>query len=246
MTSLSEWPAISTSYLGLRQPALPATVHLRNGMAFQLDEFYDIETLWQVWFRRVYRVRDSDRTIVDAGANIGLFSTYAASQAPESRVWAIEPFPATFARLERSVRQNGLAERVDCSCLALAGEKGERTMASSAMASDLRYLLPAGTATGDAVPVPALTLGEFFDRNDLDRVDLLKMDIEGAEYEVLAAASRDTLRRIRRLNIEYHAPRGAAGSKAMLVDLLSRHGLRLVDDTGRKSNYGIAYFEGDE
>jgi FkbM family methyltransferase len=243
MTSLAEWRAIAASYLGAAKPALPATVHLRNGMSFTLEEFYDIETLWQVWFRRVYRVRDSDRAIVDAGANIGLFSAYAAAQAPESRVWAIEPFPATFQRLELAVRRNGLAGRVECSCLALAREKGERGMSPSGTASELNYLLPAGGAAEGTVPVPALTLADFLDGNNLDRVDLLKMDIEGSEYEVLGAASRDTLRRIGRLDLEYHAPRGPAGSRQTLVDLLSDAGFHLVRDTGRNSPYGIAYFD---
>jgi FkbM family methyltransferase len=213
-------------------------------MSLELDEFYDLETLWQVWFRRVYQVRPSDRVVVDVGANIGLFSAYAAAVAPGSRVWAIEPFPATFRRLQRCVEQNGLAERVECACLALAGQAGDRAMVSSAAGSELNRLLPADSAGEGAVPVPALTLTEFLDRNHLDSVDLLKMDIEGSEYEVLGATKREVLRRIRRLNIEYHEPpRRDCGTKQSLMELVSDAGFRLVHDTGRDDLYGIAYFD---
>lgn len=235
---------VVTGYLGLSRPALPAAVHLRNGLCFDLDEFYDLETLWQVWFRRVYDVRRSDRTVVDAGANIGLFSAYASAEAPGCRVWAIEPFPATFERLRRCVLQNGLAERVECSCLALAGKTETRAMVSSATGSELNRLLPESGAAEGAVPVPALTLTEFLDRNRLDSVDLLKIDIEGSEYEVLGATEADVLRRIRRLNVEYHAPQGRdCGSKQSLIGRLSKVGFRLVHDTGRDDPYGIAHFD---
>ena len=74
VAALREWPYAVTGYLGLAQPKLPATLHLRNGVVFEIDEFYDLETMWQVWFRRIYPVLDSDRVIIDAGANVGFFS----------------------------------------------------------------------------------------------------------------------------------------------------------------------------
>ena len=70
---LREWPYAVTGYLGLSHPKLPATLHLRTCVVFNLEELYDLETLWQVCFRRIYPVLDSDRVIIDAGANVGFF-----------------------------------------------------------------------------------------------------------------------------------------------------------------------------
>lgn len=242
--SLSEGRTLIPAYLGLGKPSLPVRARLASGMSFTLEEFYDIETLWQVWFRRVYDVRRSDRIIVDAGANIGLFSAYACSIAPESRVWAVEPFPSTFQRLERCVRENGLGKRVMCSNLALARQTESRLLAPGA-ASELNSVLPVGAkAEESSIPVAALSLTDFLDKNQVGEIDLLKMDIEGCEYEVLFATPLDVLRRIRRVNIEYHAPpNGQSGSKDGLVRLFAGAGLRLVRDTGQDDLYGIAHFE---
>ena len=52
--------------------------------------------------------------------------------------------------------------------------------------------------------VPARTLDDLFERHEIDACDLMKIDVEGAEYDILHAASDDTLARIRRIHGEYH------------------------------------------
>src|SRR5919106_4375067 len=99
MRGFSAWPTVASAYLGLTSLPLPFEARTRSGMRFRLLEFYDLETLWQIYCRQVYAVAPSDRVIVDAGANIGLFTCFAAARAPQARVHAIEPFPATYDRL---------------------------------------------------------------------------------------------------------------------------------------------------
>ena len=107
------------------------------------------------------------------------------------------------------------------------------------MASQAYYLLPDGTAAAkSAATVPTVTLTEFLDRNGLDTVDLLKMDIEGSEHEVLLTTKGEVLRRIRRLDVEYHPSR--VGTKRALMDFLSDSGFRLVSDTGPNDAFGVA------
>lgn len=240
--SVREWPSAVTGYLGLVHPRLPAALHFRSGVVFDIREFYDLETVWQVWFRRVYQVGSSDRVIIDAGANVGFFSVYAAAQNPKCRVWAIEPFAATFERLVETVAINGFKDRVSCHRLALAGSRASRLMTSSAAASQLMSLLPSGSAGTGAVPVVAVTLADFLNENGLLAADLLKMDIEGSEFEVLLTAGTDTLRRIRRIEVEYHKPQGS-GSKKQLMRRLEEAGFRQTFDTGSEDVYGIAHFE---
>ena len=59
-------------------------------------------------------VRPSDRVVIDAGANIGLFACYATRRSPAARVVCIEPFPATYERLRETIRANRLDDRVTC------------------------------------------------------------------------------------------------------------------------------------
>ena len=60
------------------------------------------------------------------------------------------------------------------------------------------------TATVPSVEVEALDLATLFERHGLDEIDLLKIDIEGAEYRLLLGASPATLARVRRIGLEYH------------------------------------------
>lgn len=82
--------------------------------------------------------------------------------------------------------------------------------------------------------VPTLTLDSIAAPYQV--VDLLKIDIEGAEYQVLPAASTDTLRRIRRIEMEYHS----SGDPQILLRRLSDRGFSVdaVHDQG--GGYGTA------
>jgi hypothetical protein len=63
---------------------------------------------------------------------------------------------------------------------------------------------PVGALCPQTLEVPSTSLDAIFAEREIEQCDLLKMDCEGAEYEILFAASDDTLRRIRRIVLEYH------------------------------------------
>jgi FkbM family methyltransferase len=210
-----------------------------------LQEFYDLETLWQVYFHRVYEVAPSDRCVIDAGANIGLFSCYAAKRAPECQVHAIEPFPATYDRLVRHVEENGFVGRIECYSLALsASTTGAVAMSGAGSPSQMFHVLE-GEARGNTatVSVAAQTLPDFLERVPDKRIDLFKMDIEGSEYDVLMKTPGKCLARVSRLTIEYHRPAvGVPYTTRDLVGHLNAAGFTLLRETG-KNGYGILHFE---
>ena len=103
-------------------------------------------------------------------------------------------------------------------------------------------LLPAGSSGAEGASVTAVTLADFLDENGLDGVDLLKMDIEGSEFEVLLTAEIDTLRRIRRVELEYHERQGPE-SKKDIESRFEEAGFRKTFDTGQEDAYGLARFE---
>ena len=191
-------------------------------MRHRFEEFYDLETLWQIFFHRVYDVRPSDRVVIDAGANIGLFACYATRRSPAARVVCIEPFPATYERLRQTIRANRLDDRVTCLNQALDSSEGTAAMTSAAEASQM-YRLASGDRGAGSVTVRTLTLARLIEDLATDTIDLLKMDIEGSEYNVLLTTPREILHRIRRINVEYHEP--AAGRLAVNSNSshISRH-----------------------
>lgn len=83
-----------------------------------------------------------------------------------------------------------------------------------------------------------MTLGDFLNGLDEQQVDLLKMDIEGSEYEVLLAASTRDLDRVTRINLEYHAKPGF--TKRDILEHLARCGFHIVSHQSA-GDYGMVH-----
>ena len=88
--------------------------------------------------------------------------------------------------------------------------------------------------------VPLLTLDQVFAKFDLDRVGLLKLDCEGAEYEILLNSSDDTLRRISGVAIEYHLGLND-GTPQHLGEFLSKKGFDVTVLPPRSEEDGYMY-----
>jgi FkbM family methyltransferase len=144
------------------------------------------------------------RVFVDIGANHGYFSVLAAALVGEGgRVVAFEPNPRIFRQLRTHVGLNGFDDRVTLLPSALADAPGEaRLFVSQDVGnSGLSSLTPASEhlASGSlseahTVSVPVDTFDRWFASSGLSRVDLMKIDVEGAEALVLqgmSAALRD-------------------------------------------------------
>lgn len=240
MRQSADWRALIGGYLGVRPLRYPHEFQTRFGDVLTLETFHDLVTAWIIFFRREYDVDPGCRTIIDAGANIGAFSLFAARAAAGSRVIALEPFPQTRSRLEAHVARNALAEQVLCRPWALGRSDAVRYMDGSPVPSQSRGLCGAeGAGAGGGVPVEAITLATLWQREVLDQVDLLKMDIEGGEHEVIAATAPEVLRRAAAVALEYHPN----GSKATLFARIQDAGFALAHDAPNGPDSGVAHFE---
>lgn len=237
---MNQGPRVAASYVGLKPLPLPCDVTFRSGITYRLQEHYDLETLWQINFHDVYPLRPSDRVIVDAGANIGLFTCWAASRNPDSKVFAVEPSAGSFKRLHDHVRLNGFERRVALFPLALSSTAETVWLSEDASASQMHHVSREHTV--HAVPVPAVSLGAFLARIAEPTIDFLKMDIEGSEYDVLLSAPATELARIRRISVEYHQPPApGVHTKGDLMQHLSACGFRSVVDRNPASEYGMIH-----
>jgi FkbM family methyltransferase len=236
--------ALVASYLGLSEMTMPKMVKHRSGLRLQVNEFGDLEAIWQIFLRRVYEVRPTDRVIVDAGGNVGLFSCYASWRAPQSQILTIEPFPTTVERLRTHLAENRLSERVTVLDRALTATPSEVVMALDTPSSQQKPVLQ-GTGQGKTVVrVPSVPLSEAV-ASLPQRIDLLKMDIEGSEFDVLLHTPRATLQRFRRINVEHHEPPvGTSYTKAALIAHLEQAGFAVRQFAGAPSEaFGILHCE---
>lgn len=250
-----EWRKLTGAYVGLTPCKLPFDVHMKDGNAFQFTEFYDIETLWQVYFHHAYEARHTDRVIIDAGANIGLFTCLAARVAAQAQVYAYEPAPSTFRRLQQHVASNGLSDRVKCFPIAVGGDIRPVEMFVEGQSSQRSRLAATGNPNAEAINAAAnrlfsrvarvekQSLTSILDsvRQDANTatIDLIKMDIETCEYEALMP---ERLEGVERLQLEYHPPEAPEHSLPRLIKHIEDCGLRLARRVG-DDNYGLLWYE---
>jgi FkbM family methyltransferase len=159
---------------------------------------------------------------VDAGAFLGYFTLAAAARVgEEGRVWAFEPNTGCRRLLEHSVRRNGLAN-VTIDPRALGGRVGSGRLTAPANPAVVR-VMPAETGRPEAGAVAVTTLDAWCAESGA-RPDLVKLDVEGAELEVLEGAA-ETLRRHRPLLVvEVHRGGALATSPELVVERLRTAG----------------------
>lgn len=135
------------------------------------------------------------QTVLDVGANVGLFSvTMAELVGPQGHVHAYEPMQQNLALLERSIRENRMEERIAVRRVVVGDEVGERhlvslSLSAGAMNSGGAYLQMAAPVppghTIQSVPMVTLDTEEF-----RSPPSFIKMDVEGAEPFVFRGAKR--------------------------------------------------------
>jgi FkbM family methyltransferase len=188
----------------------------------------DITDLWvlrEVFFEHEYEVDlgAEPEVIVDLGANVGLSVLSFAARFPRARILAVEASPSTFERLERNV---GGLERVTTVHAAVAGSDG--TLPFYEGDGSWAASLHRGDELAIVHQVPALTLETLLDRHGIEQVDLLKVDVEGAEGAVLRSPA---LSRARTVIAELHSDLLDEETLALLRGQASFEIQRLHGDT---------------
>lgn len=194
----------------------------------------EYETEVTAWL--LANVRTTD-ICLDVGANLGYHSCIMAYKASEGRVIAVEPDPDTFGLLVENVNINWLEARVQAEPIALSEIPGQirlhrlcnRSANTSIGVLSEAEAVAAGMKVGESFVAPCSTLDELMTERG-GRLDLIKLDVEGAEALVLRGARRTieenpTLRILMEWSPEQVARAG--GSADALLDEIRAQGLEI-------------------
>jgi FkbM family methyltransferase len=134
------------------------------------------------------------RTVVDLGSHVGLSALYFAVRFPEARILAVEPNPALQQRLRNNTEQ---AERIEVVPVGVAGTSGTKRLKVAGVGDSWSAALH----DQEGEEIVALTLADLLEQEGVYEIDVLKIDIEGSEFEVLKGAD---LERIGTITGELH------------------------------------------
>ena len=195
----TNWPEYLFNYILRRHR--PTEYRMRGGLRL-IDATGTLPgTLAEVFVRRQYGSVERFQTIVDVGANVGSFAVYAALSCPGARIFCYEPEQQNFLLLRQNLQINGLEGRVVAFQCAIGATSGPRKLAVGISQlnafDDLR-----GGASHQVVG--CATLRDIRTEHRLETLDLLKMNCEGAEYEILESCSNSDYEGILNIRLEYH------------------------------------------
>lgn len=179
-----------------------------------------------------------DGVVLDVGGHIGVFGVLATQYVPQGTVHILEPSSENFLLLARNVAASqGAENRLLAHQVALAAEDGQLRLhhAPGSVGHSLYALAewegepfePRPSEAGVAVPyedVEVRTLASFLADISVSTVDFMKMNIEGAEYDVLLTSSDETLRAIRCMTVELHPEN--EGKAELVIERLQSLGFR--------------------
>ena len=169
------------------------------------------------YLRKGFELEETD-TIVDIGANMGLFVMWAVTRAPKGKIFAIEP-TASIDILNMNLERNDIKNvKTVKAAVGLPGEyldivtypgfnaiNHQSDMRPTFRTRMLVKILTSQRQCRKVIErVPAISLGEIIDENNLEKVDFLKIDAEGCEYKIFRNLSDEHFNKIEKIAMEFH------------------------------------------
>ncbi len=206
-----------------------------HGMRVKINDGPNFYMLYKdIFCRRIYHFEAETRAprILDCGSNIGMSILYFKTAYPQARITAFEPDPMVIPYLTHNINANNLTD-IEVVRAALSPHRTTATfVADGKYASAIQAYAVTAEQGAETTDVECVQLGQFLD----EPVDFLKMNIEGAESDVLTA-SESELRAVREMVIEYHHLPGQPRTLDKILSLLSRQGFDyLVNDFDSETN----------
>jgi FkbM family methyltransferase len=182
-------------------------------------------------------------TVVDIGAHYGYFSIFAAKNtSPNSRIFSIEPSQSNFETLNENLK-DGKIENVTTHQIAIGGENGTLDLYTGRSVNHSiigDYALLGSEKNTQKVEVK--TLEQFINENNIEKIDFLKMDCEGAEYSILFHTPAYVFDKITTISMEFHDLKNVEFTGEEIVKKLRENGFEIVKfgygRTGLDLNYG--------
>jgi FkbM family methyltransferase len=190
-----------TYAIQLKHTCTPVTVRSYSG-----DVFIILEVLGSKCYRMPEPV-ERGGVVVDLGANIGIASLFLADSYEPTRLICVEPSADNCVLLRKNL--SGLRQNVDIVQAAISNETGF-------VRFDTKAETWGGRISNAGERVPSLTMTDLVEHYNLERIDILKIDIEGAE-RLLFQSNLDWLKRVNNIAIEIHDGFSIADLKSALT-----------------------------
>lgn len=238
------WKAGSLSFMVncLREPSEVFSFNYEGHEIFYRSNTYDIDVINEIFFRKGTRGEyyidykgEEPSVIFDIGGNIGLAAVYFAKLFPNSRIYTFEPVRENFELLKRNIKS---FKNIKAFNFGLGREEGEFPIYSNVDHKNKGgFSLHQISEHEEEVycSVKISSVEKFIKENDIKKIDLIKIDTEGAEYEILTSIPEEIMRNVKWITGELHGNRDEE-----LLEYLSQWfsaGYKNKNQTGPNHNF---------
>lgn len=166
-------------------------------------------TFKEVFYDKIYDGKivkiEKDDVVVDIGANFGFFTIFAQNEGAKKTI-ALEPDFENFITLLENTKT---FENITCYNLAISNKVGLETFCYSNITSAGSHLKKFNNILGEKqnieMNVITIDIEKLFDLFNLDEINYLKLDCEGAELDIFENITKETLKKIKKISLEFHS-----------------------------------------
>ena len=139
-----------------------------------------------------------DSIVIDMGSHLGQFS-HQVSKLFGCQCYAIEALPSLFNK----IKETSLVKKFNYA-ISSKSQPLEFCISDNPEANHIATVSFEGDGKHQKIQVNGITLNDFLEENNIDNIDLLKVDIEGAEFELFSSLNDETICQIKQITIEFH------------------------------------------
>jgi FkbM family methyltransferase len=201
---IKNWEIPMIYYFGLKQSK--KIVNFKNGIQCIIRNKFDAIALYENFFMKtncpsdLMSIKKND-IIIDIGAHVGYFTLYASNIAKEGKIYAFEPTNQTYQILKENIKLNKLKNVKTTNCGVL-DQVGTATLYSDEENSISNSMFKSNNKKIEKINVINIT--KIIEDNDINKINLLKLDCEGAEFLILMELSNVEIKKIEKISVEVH------------------------------------------
>jgi FkbM family methyltransferase len=164
----------------------------------------DIMQLGTVWLAQDYEVPGfsikKEDIVIDIGAHIGLFSLFASQYCKNGKIFSYEPIEKNYNILKENINLNQIKNIIPFN-FAVSNQLNKLKIFIDSNDDSAHSILNSGK---NFIEVNSITIESIFDQNKIEKCNLLKLDCEGAEYQIIESIPKEYFSKIEKMIIEYH------------------------------------------
>lgn len=191
------------------------------------------------------KILKPDSVFIDVGANVGVYTLLAAEKIKKGKIYSFEPVSTVVDILYQNVRINHLEDRVTIIDKVVSDHTGQEMFVIQEISE---YSHISSDQTLKVKPVPSIKLDDFFKLKKISFIDVVKIDVEGAEMKVLKGLEKYLrLGKVRNLIVELNRRNSFYGTNSnQIIDYLKKLNFKVYKLDERINLEEIKYISQDQ